>query len=181
MAKREKKTNSSPAAATRTYADLVNIAQIRQLVRLMVDNELRALDIQNGQMRLSIRRGLEPSSPPVTHTLAPHYAQTPAQPPPSHAPAETAQVPTPPKLDEGLIPIHSPMVGTFYAAPDPESPPYVTVGSEINPDTVVCILEAMKVFNEIKAEVAGTVQKVCVENAHPVEFGQPLFFVRPRA
>jgi acetyl-CoA carboxylase biotin carboxyl carrier protein len=72
------------------------------------------------------------------------------------------------------------MVGTFYAAPDPDSKPYVSPGSEVGPDTVVCIIEAMKVFNEIKAEVAGTIEKVMVQNAQAVEFGQPLFMVRPR-
>ncbi len=73
------------------------------------------------------------------------------------------------------------MVGTFYASHDPDSPPYVQVGSEVEPETVVCIIEAMKVYNEIKAEVAGVIEKVLVRNEEPVEFGQPLFAVRPRS
>jgi acetyl-CoA carboxylase biotin carboxyl carrier protein len=71
------------------------------------------------------------------------------------------------------------MVGTFYVAPDPDSPPYVQVGAVVHPDAVVCIVEAMKVFNEIKAEVAGTIEKILVKNEQPVEFGQPMFLVRP--
>ncbi len=75
--------------------------------------------------------------------------------------------------------IKSPMIGTFYRSPSPESGSYVEVGSEVNPDTVVCIIEAMKVMNEIKAEVKGVITQVLVENAKPVEFGQPLFKIRP--
>jgi acetyl-CoA carboxylase biotin carboxyl carrier protein len=74
--------------------------------------------------------------------------------------------------------IQSPMVGTFYAAPSPEAPPYVTVGQELTPDTVVCIIEAMKVMNEIKAEISGVVAEVCAENGKPVQFGQTLFRVK---
>jgi acetyl-CoA carboxylase biotin carboxyl carrier protein len=75
--------------------------------------------------------------------------------------------------------IKSPMIGTFYRAPSPEAAPYIEVGSEVNPETVVCIIEAMKVMNEIKAEVRGVVTQALVENAKPVEFGQPLFKIRP--
>ena len=79
----------------------------------------------------------------------------------------------------GEIEIKSPMIGTFYRAPSPEAQNYVEIGSEVNPDTVVCIIEAMKVMNEIKAEAKGVITQVLVENAKPVEFGQPLFKVRP--
>ena len=85
-----------------------------------------------------------------------------------------AAPPTSPELE-----IKSPMIGTFYRAPSPESANYVEVGSEVNPDTVVCIIEAMKVMNEIKAEVKGVVTDILVENAKPVEFGQPFFKIRP--
>lgn len=77
------------------------------------------------------------------------------------------------------IEIKSPMIGTFYRSPSPEAGSYVEVGSEVNPDTVVCIIEAMKVMNEIKAEVKGVITQIVVENAKPVEFGQPMFKVRP--
>ncbi|PYJ06875.1 MAG: acetyl-CoA carboxylase, biotin carboxyl carrier protein, partial [Verrucomicrobia bacterium] len=87
------------------------------------------------------------------------------------------QAPPPPASTE--VEIKSPMIGTFYRAPSPEAAPYVEVGSEVNPDTVVCIIEAMKVMNEIKAEAKGVITQVMVENAKPVEFGQALFKIRP--
>jgi acetyl-CoA carboxylase biotin carboxyl carrier protein len=90
------------------------------------------------------------------------------------APAPPAPVPVSNELE-----IKSPMIGTFYRAPSPESAPYVEVGAEVNPETVVCIIEAMKVMNEIKAEAKGVITQVMVENAKPVEFGQALFKVRP--
>ncbi len=86
---------------------------------------------------------------------------------------------TPPIPATNEIEIKSPMIGTFYRAPSPEAASYVEIGTEINPDSVVCIIEAMKVMNEIKAEVKGVITQVLVENAKPVEFGQPLFKVRP--
>jgi len=93
---------------------------------------------------------------------------TQAPPPPAPAPAISNE-----------LEIKSPMIGTFYRAPSPESAPYVEVGTEVHPETVVCIIEAMKVMNEIKAEAKGVITQVLVENAKPVEFGQPLFKVRP--
>lgn len=90
------------------------------------------------------------------------------------APAAASAVGGPPEQE-----IKSPMIGTFYRAPSPEAGPYVEVGTEVNPDTVVCIIEAMKVMNEIKAEAKGVITQVLVENAKPVEFGQPLFKIRP--
>jgi acetyl-CoA carboxylase biotin carboxyl carrier protein len=81
--------------------------------------------------------------------------------------------------DAGLVAIKSPMVGTFYASPDPNSPNFVSEGSKVRDNTVVCIVEAMKVFNEIKADVSGTIVKVLTRNEAPVEYGQPLFMVRP--
>jgi acetyl-CoA carboxylase biotin carboxyl carrier protein len=100
----------------------------------------------------------------------------------AYAPAVAAlpaAVPAAPVVASNESEIKSPMIGTFYRAPSPESGPYVEVGTEVNAETVVCIIEAMKVMNEIKAEVKGVVTQVLVENAKPVEFGQPLFKVRP--
>ncbi len=84
-----------------------------------------------------------------------------------------------PAVATGEVEIKSPMIGTFYRAPSPEAANYIEIGAEVNPDTVVCIIEAMKVMNEIKAEAKGVITQVLVENAKPVEFGQPLFKVRP--
>ncbi|MBD3335289.1 MAG: acetyl-CoA carboxylase biotin carboxyl carrier protein, partial [Candidatus Eisenbacteria bacterium] len=96
--------------------------------------------------------------------------------PPQPAPAES-----PPEGDSGLVPIVSPIVGTFYGSPSPGSSPYVEVGSRVAQGQVVCIVEAMKLMNEIESEVSGTVERVLVENAQPVEFNQPLFLIRPDA
>ena len=89
------------------------------------------------------------------------------------------RLPPPPIPASNELEIKSPMIGTFYRAPSPESAPYIEVGTEVNPETVVCIIEAMKVMNEIKAEAKGVITQVMVENAKPVEFGQALFKMRP--
>ena len=155
----------------------MNIDEIKQLVQLMVDNELSELDITDGDKQITLKRA---SSGPVIATVpaaaapslaAPHPAAVPAA--PASAPAEAA----PPA--EKPLEIRSPMVGTFYASSSPDSDAYVRSGSSISDDSVVCIVEAMKVMNEIKAECAGTVAEVCVKNAQPVEFGQVLFRVKP--
>jgi len=162
----------------------MDIEQVRQLIELMEKHDLTELMVKDGEKRILLRRG--PAGEPPVVTSVPAAAVPNAAPAPGpaqvaaggqQAPAEGAAAAADAEA-EGLVAIKSPMVGTFYAAPDPESPPYVKVGDQIEPDTVVCIVEAMKVFNEIKAEVAGTIEKVCVQNAQPVEFGQPLFMVR---
>ena len=128
----------------------------------MVDNDLSELNISDGERTIALKRG---GAAPVI-VAAP---STPAAPAAAGAvgPVET------------LVEIKSPMVGTFYAAPSPDSDPYVSVGATVAEDTVVCIVEAMKVMNEIKAECTGTIVEVCVKNAQPVEYGQVLFRVRP--
>ena len=140
----------------------MNIDEIKDLVRLMVENDLAELDITEGENKIRLKRGGG-----VEAAATPAVAAAPA------APAAPAPKP------ENLLEVKSPMVGTFYAAPSPDSPPYVAVGASVNDETVVCILEAMKVMNEIKAECTGQVVEVCVKNAQPVEYGQVLFRVRP--
>lgn len=110
----------------------------------------------------------------ITSAVPSQYAAAPVAAPAS-APAAAA---APAQDTSNLKDIKSPMVGTFYSAPSPDSPSFVSVGQEITPDTVVCIIEAMKVMNEIKAEVAGTVAEVCAENGKPVQFGQALFRIK---
>lgn len=147
----------------------IKVEQIKQLVQLMVDNELSELDIVQGDDKVSLKRGGKPAAAPPA---APGEPMAPASPAAS-APA------APNKADAGLIEVRSPMVGTFYAAPSPDSDPFVKVGASVSDGTTACIIEAMKVMNEIKAECAGTIAEVCVRNAQPVEFGQVLFRVRP--
>ena len=134
------------------------------------------LERQNFKITLKTNEGAQSLS--VSPAPAPMYSQ-----PVAHAPAPTAAAPTPAasapsaesKKATGGVEIKSPMVGTFYEAPSPESPAFVKVGQTVTPDTVVCIIEAMKVMNEVKAEVSGTIAEICAENGKPVQFGQPLF------
>jgi len=143
---------------------LFQIEQIRELIQLMTEHDITEISIKNGETEIELKRLGAATVVQTAMMPAPAAAQPPAPPVPDQ--------------DADLVPIRSPMVGTFYAATDPDSPPYVTIGSQIVEETVVCIVEAMKVFNEIKADVRGTVEKVMVSNQEGVDFGQPLFMVR---
>jgi acetyl-CoA carboxylase biotin carboxyl carrier protein len=156
---------------------VIDVQQVRELAELMAEHGLTEVRIRQGDTFVRLRKGPEgvtawPAS--MMPAMAP-MALPPGQPAAAPAPTEAAAPP-----DEGLVPIVSPMVGTFYASPDPESPPFVTAGSEVEVDTPVCIIEAMKVFNEIKSEVAGRVERVLCKNEQAVEYGQPLMMIRPR-
>jgi len=155
----------------------MDIEAVRSLIQLMVDHDLAELEVQDGETRVVLKRRGETviSGVSAVHTpIAGSAGATPVS-------REPIAEPLSGEPEEKLVTINSPMVGTFYIAHDPESPPYVQIGSEVEPETVVCIIEAMKVFNEIKAEVSGVIEKIFVRNEEPVEFGQPLFAVRPRA
>ncbi|MFP4106887.1 MAG: acetyl-CoA carboxylase biotin carboxyl carrier protein [Phycisphaerae bacterium] len=160
----------------------MNIKEIKQLVKLMVDNDLGEMDIEEGENKIHLRRQNEEGPVQIS---APMQAQMPAQQPaPAPAtPGPAVEPAAPAKIEEApadnLIEVKSPMVGTFYEASSPDSGPFVSTGDKVGADTVVCIVEAMKVMNEIKAECSGTVTEICVENAQPVEFGQVLFRVKP--
>ncbi len=153
----------------------MDIEEIKTLTDLMVDHNLSEIMIRDGDKRVVLRRGDRVAAPalpppaPLPIPSAPAPETTPAA---SEATAPTAEA------DPNLADISSPMVGTFYSASDPDSPPYVQVGDKVNPDTVVCIIEAMKVFNEIKAEISGTVESIEVQNGDAIEFGQALMKVR---
>ncbi|MFQ5423954.1 MAG: acetyl-CoA carboxylase biotin carboxyl carrier protein [Phycisphaerae bacterium] len=149
----------------------MDIKQIKTLTDLMVNNDLTEIMIRDGDTRIVLRRG---GVAVAAQVAAPAPIAVSTAPAASSAAAESSAS----VVDETLAAITSPMVGTFYAAADPESPPYVDVGDTVNTETVVCIIEAMKVFNEIKAEVAGRIESVEVKNGEPVEFGQVLFRVR---
>lgn len=156
---------------------MIDIRRLKELVKLMVENDLSELDLRDEQEQVVLRRPYANAGA----ALAP--AQAPAQAPaggtaPASQPGQAAGPAAEVEREDGLLVVESPMVGTFYSAPDPESPAYVGVGDPVSADTVVCIVEAMKVFSEIKAEVSGTVAEVCVNNGDAVEYGQPLFKVR---
>lgn len=152
----------------------MEIEEIRELVALMVENDLAELDITDGESKIRLKRGPGGEvtmGSPVAQVLVPRGPGQAEAPPAAAQPAAEAA--------EELLEIKSPMVGTFYAAPGPDSEPFVSVGSTVGPDDVVCVVEAMKVMNEIKAECAGRIVEICVTNAEPVEFGQVLFRVGP--
>jgi acetyl-CoA carboxylase biotin carboxyl carrier protein len=157
---------------------VIDVQQVRELVELMVEHDLSEIRIKEGETAISLRKGgagqVEIGSQPMptlAHPVPAGPAPVPAEAPPAAEPAASP--------DDGLVPIASPMVGTFFAAPDPDSEPFVRVGMELTPDSPVCIIEAMKVFNEIKAEIAGRVERIMVSDQDAVEYGQPLIMVRP--
>jgi acetyl-CoA carboxylase biotin carboxyl carrier protein len=143
----------------------VDIKEIRTLIDLMKKNGLAVFKMEREGFKITLK----------TAGAGPTHIVTSAPAAPTASPAAPAPAtPAAPVAVEGGIEIKSPMVGTFYSAASPESPAFVSVGQEITPDTVVCIIEAMKVMNEIKAEVSGIVTEVCAENGKPVQFGQTL-------
>ena len=154
--------------------DLFDIKKIRRLVELMKEQDLAEIELRQGEQRIRLRReGMHGSATgsPLSHSPAPLATTT--------APIPSVSA-VPPADDVNLQVIKSPMVGTFYTAANPESAPFVKVGDHVGPESIVCIIEAMKVFNEIPAEVSGQIAAVLVENGAPVEFGQPLFKVDMR-
>ena len=156
----------------------MELEQIKAIVAMMKDNDLSEFSMEQDGLKIRIKRGPEEFQQTVTlappATAQPATAPAPVQAPASAAPA--APAPVAPAAD--IKHITSPMVGTFYLSPSPDAPPYVEVGQEVDAETVVCIIEAMKVMNEIKAEVSGVITEMLAENAKPVEFGQKLFAVR---
>jgi acetyl-CoA carboxylase biotin carboxyl carrier protein len=148
------------------------LADVEHLMQMMAANDVTEIDIDAAGRKISLKRGtfIPPSQG------APVAAFTPAGP---AAALAASPVEEDEKPQDDLIDIVSPMVGTFYTAPSPDSDAFAAPGDTINPNTVVCIVEAMKVMNEIKAECAGTIAEICVKNAEPVEFGQVMFRVKP--
>jgi acetyl-CoA carboxylase biotin carboxyl carrier protein len=153
-----------------------NLEKLTALVELMEKHGLTEVSLQRGSERWRLRRGAVLAAAPPASLAAPPPAATAA---PASSPAGPGeQKPPGPEID-GTITINSPTVGTYYSSPTPDDPPFVSVGSRVQPETIVCIVEAMKVFNQIPAEVSGTIVTVLAKNGESVEFGQPLFRVRP--
>jgi len=157
---------------------MLDIRKLKELVRLMVTNDLTELDLRDSEEQVTLRRRGPDDAPQVVTAPAHLVAAVPVAASDATA-AATAPAAEPDPAELGLITIETPMVGTFYSAPNPDAPPFVTVGAIVGPETVVCLIEAMKIFNEIKAGCSGTVEKVQVSNSEAVEFGQTLFLVRP--
>lgn len=149
----------------------MNIKEIKEMIKLMNENALVELEIEKDGMRIKLKKtgaGLDGSSQPIAVERE------------KISPAQTRQISqTPEEPTIKTVEIKAPMVGTFYRAPSPEAAPYIEVGQIIEPGQVICIIEAMKLMNEIKTEIKGKVLEVLVENAEPVEFGQPMFLIEP--
>ena len=160
---------------------MMTLEEIRELIKMVTDTGVAELEVQHGDSRVRIRRILRPevrhfSAPPATVAAGDVPAGRPA-PLPNPAPAQRRL----PDLlnDPSLVTVKSPIVGTFYEAPSPGSPNFVKPGDAVKPGDVLCIIESMKLMNEIEAEIAGTVVTKFVNNAQPVEYGEALFAIRP--
>ena len=165
----------------------MDLKEIKAVIDLMAKNGLTEFELEKGDVKLRVKRGpggewstssapaaAAPGTQPLPQIImAPPVAAATAAPQPAAAPAAPAP-------EAGLSQIVSPMVGTFYRSPSPDSAPYIDAGQEVNEETVVCIIEAMKVMNEIKAECTGVIVEVFAQNGKPVDFGKPLFSVRPK-
>lgn len=164
---------------------MFKLSEIKELIKLVDQSSLQELEIENEGARLSIRKPNKPEpvyvTAPVQHTYAPIAQSAPVNTAPAAA-IETSVSATAGQAkqeDSSLHKIVSPMVGTFYQSASPGSAPFVNAGQKVGDKTVVCIVEAMKLMNEIEAEVKGEIVEVLVENGQLVEYGQPLFLVRP--
>ncbi|MDO5579986.1 MAG: acetyl-CoA carboxylase biotin carboxyl carrier protein [Planctomycetia bacterium] len=149
-------------------ANVFDIDKIRQLVELMKENDISEVDLQEGSSRIQLQRKTTVALPAAQAVMAAPAVKV------NSAPAE---VPAETKEPASVQTINSSLVGTFYASANPDTPPYVKVGDIVAPDQTVCIIEAMKVFNEIQAEISGKIVAVLVKNGQAVEFGTPLFKV----
>jgi acetyl-CoA carboxylase biotin carboxyl carrier protein len=166
----------------------LNLKELKEILQLLDEKEITEFELEEEGMKLRIRKAA--AGPP-------HTAPVPAPPLPAGAPAVTAPSPSPAvtpsaaavpapaavppveePVDESLLIVKSPIVGTFYRTPDPNSPPFVSVGDRVKPGQVLCIIEAMKLMNEIEAEVAGEILKIHHETGQPVQYGDPLFSIR---
>ena len=153
----------------------VDLKEIKAIIDLMRKNSISEFELEKQDFKIRLKRAVNGAvaSGSFEETPVPTYL-----PPAGTTPVQAAAAPAPVATSTELE-IKSPMIGTFYRAPSPEAAPYVEVGTDVNPETVVCIIEAMKVMNEIKAEAKGVITQALVDNAKPVEFGQPLFKLRP--
>jgi len=162
----------------------MEIREIKSILDLMNKHGLAEFELERKDFKIRIKRG--PDGQPVVHAApiaaAPAPVALPATPAaaaPTAAPAAAAPAESETAASDGNVKIEAPIVGTFYTSPSPDSEVYVKVGDQVSEDTVVCIIEAMKVMNEIKAETSGTILEILAQNGKPVEFGKPLFLVKP--
>ena len=166
----------------------MNQKELKELIDFLIEKDISEFELERGDVKVRIKRGGDAAAPVIAHTLpiasvpmpvavaspAPTAAST------SPAPAATSPAAPPAAAEEELHQVKSPIVGTFYEAPAPGAPPFVKPGDQVAAGQVVCIIEAMKLMNEIEADVSGEIVRALVNNGQAVEYGQPLFAVRPR-
>ncbi|HET6566250.1 MAG TPA: acetyl-CoA carboxylase biotin carboxyl carrier protein [Xanthomonadales bacterium] len=164
----------------------MDIRKVKKLIELLEESNLTEIEIVEGEESVRLSRGGSASAQPISYMMPPQMAPAPAAPasaPVAAAPAQPAAAPqasTTPKADdmpEGDI-LRSPMVGTYYSSPSPDADPFVSLGQKVSEGETLCIIEAMKMFNQIEAETSGTVVAILAESGQPVEFDQPLFVIR---
>jgi acetyl-CoA carboxylase biotin carboxyl carrier protein len=157
----------------------MNLKELKELIEMLKDTDISEVEIERSGVKVRIRKGgdvtYHPAMPrmeyPPAAIVAPAVVETPAPVPAPEKPVEAAKA--------SQVKVASPIVGTFYRSSSPEKPPYVEVGDTVKKGQVLCIIEAMKLMNEIESETAGKIAQILVENGHPVEYGQPLFVIEP--
>ncbi len=156
----------------------MTIEEIRELIQLLSETGIAELEVQRGENRVRIRKSFGTESGVILHSSAPTAeAAQPAAPAP--APPPKTEPHGAPKPDANLTYVKSPIVGTFYEASSPDTPPFVRIGEHVTPGKVLCIIESMKLMNEIEADIAGVIESKLVANGQPVEYGEALFGIRP--
>lgn len=153
----------------------MTINEIKEILDLFNSSNVAEMEVQRGENRVRLRRG----ATDVSQIVPPVASASAIAPPPVTSTAVAAK-PAPPPSDENTVLVKSPIVGTFYESPSPDAPAFVKVGDVVAPGQVLCIIESMKLMNEIEAEVGGTIIAKLVENGRPVEYGEPLFSLKPR-
>ena len=163
----------------------IDLGQLERLLSFMSEHGLEEFEYAHGDLRIRLKKALTQGSAPVFRAL-PDAAAAAAHPPAAPVPAAPPAVPSAEEVPAPLAADHpedhivkSPIVGTFYAGPSPDAGPFVKMGDRVEPGQTLCIIEAMKLMNEIEADISGEVTRILVENGQPVEYGEPLFALRP--
>ena len=183
MSEKKKRNSAGPPAdggddSPVTAGGPMNVRLLEQIVKLMAANDLNTVDVRDGEQRVILKRG--PAAPTYAYAPSAPAQPQPAQPQVGAGASSGASGAAPADESSGLVPIKAEMVGTFYAAPKPGEKPFVNVGSDVDEDTEVCLIEAMKNYFAVKAGTRGTIARILVQDGQTVQFDQPMFLVRPK-
>jgi len=177
-AKKETTKKQTGRSSQKTSEPSLNMDELRDLANLVDEHGFTDFEFENANIRVRLSKNLAPQIIQAPQSYAPATVTAPIQTAQPNTESQSETISTETAADENLHVIPSPIVGTFYRSPAPDKEPYVKEGSNVSPDTIVCIIEAMKLMNEIEAEVSGEVVKIYVENGQSVEYGQPLFAIK---